>query len=97
MARKVGEPKKLVVKVHDTIDRESRIVICAHVTTGAEVEGKVMMGRIDHLEKYFEFQIEKVTADRGYGYGEKLNQLEKREIKSFVPNFHEDVGENYDP
>jgi IS5 family transposase len=97
LAGKTGEPKKLAYKVHNTIDRESRIVLDTHVTTGADVEGKVMMGRIDAYESSFEKQIEEITADRGYGYGENLHELESRGIKHYVPNFHEDVGEKIDP
>ena len=97
LSGKISEPKKLAYKVHDTIDRESRIVIDAHVTTGTELEGKVMFDRIDHIESTFNIKIEELTADRGYGYGENLDQLNKRNIRSFVPNFHEDVGETIDP
>jgi len=41
--------------------------------------------------------VEELTADRGYGYGVNIDELEKRGIDSFVPNFHKDVGDNIDP
>ena len=94
LAGKVSEKKQLRYKVHDTIDRDSRIIIDAHVTTGTELEGKVMFDRIDHIENTFNINIEELTGDRGYGYGVNLNELKKRGISSFVPNFHGDVGDN---
>jgi len=85
LAGKKGEPKKLAYKVHDTIDRKSRIIIDTHVTTGVELEGKVMMSRIDHIENNFSLKIEELTADRGYGYGENLAELEKEKLKVLFP------------
>jgi transposase len=93
LAGKVGETKKLAYKVHDTIDRDSRVIIDAHVTTGAELEGKVMMSRVDHIEKTFAVKVEEITADRGYGYGDNLQAMQDREIHAFVPRFHSKAGE----
>jgi len=92
LAGKRGEPKKLSYKVHDTIDRETRMVLDSHVTTGADTEGKTMCSRIDQIESDFGVKIKELTADRGYGYGINLNELEERRIKHFIPNFHEDVA-----
>lgn len=97
LAGKVSEKKELRYKVHETIDRDSRIILDAHITAGSEVDGKQMFERIDHIEETFNVNIEEFTGDRGYGYGENLDQLQKRGIKSYVPNFHKDVGDNYDP
>jgi hypothetical protein len=96
LSGKTGEPKRLAYKLHDTIERESRVVVDAHVTTGSEMEGKVLFDRIDHMESTFKLKIEEVTADRGYGYGVNLAEFERRSIKSFVPNFREEVGDNID-
>jgi transposase len=92
IAGKVGEPKKLRYKVHETIDRDSRIILDSHVTPGSEVDGKQLTGRLDHIEETFNIKVEEMTGDRGYGYGINLQELEDRGIKSFVPNFHADVG-----
>lgn len=97
LAGKQNEIKLLRYKVHESIDRDSRVILDAHVTTGSEVDGKQMMGRIDHIENTFDLKIEEFTGDRGYGYGENLNEMQKRDIKGYVPNFHKDVGDNYDP
>lgn len=95
LAGKKGEPKKLAFKVHDTIDRESRIIIDTHVTTGADLEGNVMMERIDYIENNFNLKIEELTADRGYGYGKNQHELNKRKIQGFVPRFHSDAGDRF--
>lgn len=97
LAGKKGESKQLRYKVHESIDRDSRIILDAHITAGNEVDGKQMLDRIDHIEETFNITIKEFTGDRGYGYGENLDDLQKRGIKSYVPNFHEDVGENIDP
>lgn len=93
LAGKVGEPKHLRYKVHETIDRESRIILDAHITDGSEVDGKHMLGRLDHIEETFGKTISEFTGDRGYGYGENLTALNQRGVKSFVPRFRPDAGE----
>jgi transposase len=93
LAGKQGEPKKLAYKVHNTIDRESRIVLDTHASTGVEMEGNVMMNRIDAYEKNFGKQIEEATADRGYGYGVNLTALDNRGITHFIPRFRPDAGD----
>jgi transposase len=93
LAGKVGEPKHLRYKVHETIDRDSRIILDAHITDGSEVDGKQMFSRIDHIEETFGATIEEFTGDRGYGYGENLTSLNQRKIRSFVPRFRPDGGD----
>lgn len=90
---KVAEPKQLRYKVHETIDRESRIILDAHITDGSEVDGKQMMSRLDHIEETFGTVIEEFTGDRGYGYGENLTHLNQRGVKSYVPRFRPDAGD----
>jgi len=97
LAGKMGEPKQLRYKDHCTIDRDSRIILDTHITTGADVDGHEMTGRLDHIESTFDLKIEEITADRGYGYGVNLDELDKRNVQAFVPNFRPDVGDNYDP
>jgi transposase len=93
LAGKIGEPKQLRYKVHETIDSESRVILDAHVTDGAEVDGKQMLSRIDHIEETFSTTVEEFTADRGYGYGENLASLNQRGIRSFVPRFRPTGGD----
>lgn len=92
-AGKPGELKKLTYKVHETIDRETSLIIDPHVTAGSEMEGKVYVGRIDHIEATFGVRIEELTADRGYGYGSCLKELADRKINSFVPRFRATAGD----
>jgi hypothetical protein len=93
LAGKVGELKKLAYKVHDIIERKSRIVIDSYITTGTAMEGTIMMKRIEQTQSDYNIKIKEVTADRGYGYGENLQDLNLRNIKSFVPRFHPDAGD----
>ena len=93
LAGKVSEKKQLRYKVHETIDRDSRIILDPHITDGSEVDGKQMVQRLDHIEETFNISIEEFTGDRGYGYAENLQHLEQRGVKSFVPRFHTDAGD----
>ena len=77
LAGKAGEPKQLRYKEHCPIDRNSRVILDAHITTGAEVDGHQMLGRLDYLEETFGFDIEEATADRGYGYESISTGLKK--------------------
>lgn len=97
LAGKVREIKQLRYKTHCTIDRDSRVILDTHITTGAAVDGHEMTGRLNHIEENFDLKIKEITADRGYGYGINLDELQKRKVRSFVPNFHQDVGDNIDP
>ena len=97
LAGKAAERKQLRYKEHCTIDRDSRVILDAHITTGSEVDGHQMINRMDHIEETFDLKIEEMTADRGYGYGVNLDHLDKRNVRSFVPNFHPDVGESINP
>ena len=93
LAGKVGEPKKLAYKVHNMADRDGRVIVDTHVTTGADVEGKVMFGRIKKYESTFGKTVEEFTGDRGYGYAENLHDLHNNGINAFVPRFHSDSGD----
>src|SRR5947207_1677794 len=57
LAGKAAEPKQLRYKEHCTIDRDSRVILDAHITTGAEVDGHQMINRMDHIEKTFDLEI----------------------------------------
>jgi transposase len=98
IAGKKHQAKALRYKLHSIIDRESRVILDPHITDGSVPEGTIFFDRLDHVVKSLKLKIEEATADRGYGYGEILAELEKRKIKSFIGNFHTDVGShNYDP
>ena len=96
LAGKIGEPKQLRYKAHNIADRESRVIFDTHVTDGSVPEGTIFLKRLDEVERIFGINVLEAVADRGYGYGENLEVLESRKINSYIPNFHEDVGDNYD-
>jgi hypothetical protein len=96
LAGKAEDKKLLRYNVHQSIDPDHRIIIDCHVTTGAVPDGTVYQERLLSIENTFGYKIEEVTADRGYGYGENLQFLKDRGIRSFVPRFHKDVGEKTD-
>jgi len=91
---KIGQSKFLGYKVHNSIDPFARVIVDTHITKGSEMEGKVFLERLDHIESKFQYNVDLLTADRGYGYGENLQILKDRGKKTFVPNFHADVGGN---
>ncbi len=58
-----------------------------------EIEARrELFPRLVHRVVDFKGSIAEITADRGYGYGENLKELENRKIKSFVPRFHSNAG-----
>jgi transposase len=85
LSGKAFEAKSLAYKTHCAIDADSRVIIDCHVTAGSVSEVKVLESRIDAIEKNLAVKIEEVIADRGYGSGENLEFLEKREIRSNIP------------
>lgn len=93
LAGKPGELKKLTYKVHETIDRETSLILDPYVTAGSAMESKVYIDRISHIENTFGVRIEELTADRGYGAGINLKELSDRKIKSYVPRFRATAGD----
>ncbi len=84
LSGKDGETKALAYKTHHAIDAGSRVIVDCHVTTGAVSDVTMFESRIEHIEKTHG-QIGEVVADRGYGSGENLEFLEKRNIASNIP------------
>ena len=85
LSGKAFEAKSLSYKTHSAIDADSRVIIDCHVTAGSVSEVKVFQSRVEAIEKNLSVKIGEVIADRGYGSGENLEYLEKREIKSNIP------------
>jgi transposase len=97
LSGKANEPKGLRYKIHNSVERGSRVILDTHVTDGATMEGTLVFDRVDAIKKNLGYEIGQLTADRGYGYGENLTEFEKRGIQTYVPNFHSNVGDTYDP
>lgn len=96
LAGKKTEAKKLYYNLHQSVDPEHRVIIDCHITTGAVPDGTVYIERLEHFENALGYKIEEATADRGYGYGENLQYLKDRGIRSYVPRFHKDAGDIVD-
>lgn len=87
LAFKMGSVRALKYKAHLTIDAPSRIILDAHVTTGAIHESQVFLDRLSLIEKNFSFQIREAIADRAYGSAAILHALEERNIVPVMAPF----------
>lgn len=85
LSGKAFEAKSLAYKTHSAIDADSRVIIDCHVTAGSVSEVKVFQSRVEAIEMNLGVKIGEVIADRGYGSGENLEYLEKKEIRSNIP------------
>lgn len=85
LAGKAHEYKSLAFKAHHIIDANSRVVMDAHVTTGAVSEVKVICDRVDAVEQNLDIKIGEAIADRGYGSAENLDALAKKGIETTIP------------
>lgn len=95
LSGKAFEAKSLAYKTHHAIDASSRVIVDCHVTTGAASEVKVMMSRVDFIEKNLGIKINELIADRGYGSAENLEKLEKKNIKSNIPLWSSSSGKTF--
>jgi transposase len=93
LAGKASEYKSLAYRTHHMIDADSRVIMDAHVTTGAVSEVSVFCDRIDAVKEIFNIEIGEAIADRGYGSGENLTGLEERGIKSNIPLWSTRTGQ----
>lgn len=85
LSGKAFEAKSLAYKTHSAIDAGSRVIIDCHVTAGSVSEVKMFQSRVEAIEKNLGVKIGEIIADRGYGSGENLDYLEKKEIRSNIP------------
>lgn len=87
-ATTVGRAKfsgKVFHKNHYTIDGDSRIVTDTFCTTGSRQDCTVLNERVDYQLKRYDFKVEEVIADAGYGTGPILEHMAKKNIEVFVP------------
>jgi transposase len=89
LAGKAHQAKNLYYKAHHTIDRSSRVVVDAHITTGGVHETTQFLPRLEAIEKNFGFKIEESIADRGYGAGENILSLKQKGVRSIIPLYTE--------
>jgi transposase len=94
LAGKASEYKSLAYKTHETIDADSRVIIDAHVTTGAVSEVSVVCERLDAVKEELNLDIGEAIADRGYGSGEALGGMEERGIETNIPLWSTRTGQS---
>lgn len=92
IAGKAHQTKSLFYKVHEAIDRSSRVIVDAHVTTGAVHETTVFGERVQKIRKYLKKKLKEVVADRGYGSAENFLLLKEYGIRSYIPLWSSRAG-----
>jgi len=92
LAHRKNQTRALKYKVHTTIDSKHRIILDNQVTSGNVPEHRSYVKRVQHVAKRFGISIKEAIADRGYGVGEVLSDLEKMEITPWIPLFNQYSG-----
>lgn len=70
LAFKKGTARALKYKAHFSIDKESRVILAAKITTGATHESQVYMTQINEIENELALTLNEAIADKAYGSGE---------------------------
>ncbi len=96
MAVKRNKVRALRYKVHNAIDADSRIILDSKKTTGACHDSVPFLSQLEEVESRYSLEIKEVVADRAYGSGSILVQLEQKNIKAFIPLFNTITGRTYD-
>jgi transposase len=92
LAYKTGTPRVLKYKGHYSIDSEYSIILDPFISTGADHETTHYIDRLDYIQKKFHLNYTEAVADRGYGTGNVLTALHKRNISALIPLFHRETG-----
>ena len=96
LAVKRNKVRALRYKVHNAIDADSRIILDSKKTTGACHDSVPFLSQLEEVESRYSLEIKEVVADRAYGSGSILVQLEQKNIKAFIPLFNTITGRTYD-
>lgn len=80
-----NKPKGLHYLNHITIDSLHTVITDVHVTAGNCNDHEPYIDRITRQKKQFGFDIEKVTADRAYGYAQIYHDLNQMDIDPYIP------------
>lgn len=80
-----GKPKAFCYLNHETCDAENGIITDVYVTPGNANDAAQHTSRIEHQLDKFGFDTEAVCADAGYDSGEIYDALDKRGIKTYIP------------
>lgn len=96
LARKNGKVRALRYKVHNAFDADSRIILDSKVTTGACHDSVPYLEQLKTISNRYSLKIREAIANRAYGSGDILIQLEEMNIKTFIPLFNGRTGTIYD-
>jgi len=92
LAQKLGTPRQLKYKVHQSIDADGRVILDTHVTTGARHDNQPYLDQLQRIEHRYELTIHEVTADRGYGSAAIIHALQQQGKQTFIPLWGGRVG-----
>ena len=92
LAQKLGTPRQLKYKVHQTIDADSRVILDTHVTTGARHDNQPYLDQLQRIRNRYKLTIREATADRGYGSAAIIRTLQQQGIKTYIPLWSGRVG-----
>lgn len=87
LAQKAGSPRHLKYKAHVAIDTSRRIILDTKMTTGACHESQVYVAQLQEIKREQHLPIEETIADRAYGSGDILQQLQNQQITPYIPLF----------
>lgn len=93
IAGKANQPKILAYKVHESIDRDSRVIVDCHITTGSVHDISKFQSRVETIVEKFDLPVKEVIADRGYGSAENLIFLKAKKIRSIIPLYTNRCGQ----
>lgn len=85
MLNRPGKPKAFCYLNHETCDAENGIITDVYVTPGNANDAAQHTSRIEHQIEKFGFETEAVCADAGYDSGEIYDAMDKRGIKTYIP------------
>ena len=92
LAQKLGTPRALKYKVHQTIDADSRVILDSKVTTGARHDNQPYLDQIKRVRARCQLEIEEAIADRGYGSAEIIRSHQQDGVTTFIPLWSGKVG-----
>lgn len=96
LARKRGKARALRYKIHNAVDADSRIILDSKVTTGACHDSVPYLAQLKTISERYSLKIREAIADRAYGSGDILTQLEEMNINTCIPLFNGRTGKLYD-
>lgn len=88
ISKKKGTPLGLYYSTHYCADSKNRVITDVLTTYADRRDSGVLLEVFYRAEQRLEqlgLTIEEISADRGYCSGENLRELEKQEVRAFIP------------